>query len=618
MGPDQLAEDLPGRAFPLGRMLLLLASVLLTVLCVGWVFHLSHYGIDLTDESFYLVSMANPFIYSVSVTQFGFIYHPLYVLVDGDIAALRQANVLITFGLSCALGYVFLVKEVDGQVLGAKEKVVLSAGLATTALMASVFAGLWLPTPSYNSLTFQSLLIAGIGLLLAEDRIDSGSVAGWILIGIGGWLTFMAKPTSAAVLMLCSSVYLIAARKFSFRWVAVSAGLAVGLTISFGVLIDGSLTAFFGRLHGGVNVAKMLESGHSIWNVLRIDDFLLGSKIRSLLINASLLFFVAAFLAKSKNDRLRGLGVALSIGFVAAACLIMLDWWPDVLGYGHFHGLLLLSIPYAAVILLAVAYRSKGVGLVLRERWPFVLVFSMLPYVYAIGTSNNYWVLSSQAGIFWVLVGLVFLRPLLQGRQIASSFLVLCLAVQLVVVAVVQAAVERPYRQPQPLRQQNYPIAIGGVNSQLFVPEGFGQYLTSVGDLAKQAGFKTGTPMIDLSGVSPGVPYFLGAMSVGQAWVIGGYPGSNRLAMEMQKMAACRDLAAAWLLVEPDGVARISPEILLKFGANLAADYTMVGAFKTAEGVSGYKNQRLQQLFKPHRPLDAAIEACVAARGGGP
>lgn len=616
MGPDLSAKDLPGKGVPLGQLLLLLASGLLTVLCVGWVLYLSHYGIDLTDESFYLVSMANPFIYSVSSTQFGFVYHPLYVLLGGDIAALRQANVLITYGLSFVLGYAFLLKEFDGQVLGIKERVVLSAGLATTALATSVFAGLWLPTPSYNSLTLQSLLIAGIGLLLAEDRTDSSSVAGWILIGVGGWLTFLAKPTSAAMLMLCSGVYLIAAGKFSFRWVAVSAGLAAGLTISFGILIDGSLTAFIGRLQGGVDVGKMLEGGHTIWNILRVDEFQLRGKIKAFLINATLVFFAAAFLVKSKINVLRGLGVALSITFVAAACLLMLDWWPDVLGYGHLHGLLLWSIPYAAAILLGVTYRSQGVGLVLRERWPFVLVFLVLPYAYAIGTSNNYWVLSSQAGIFWVLAGLVFLRPLRPGRQIASSFLVLCLAVQLVVVAVVQAAVERPYRQPQPLRQQSYPVAIGGANSQLLVPEGFGRYLKAVGDLAKQAGFKAGTPMIDLSGVSPGVPYFLGALSVGQAWVIGGYSGSSRLAMEMQKQVACRDLAAAWLLVEPDGVARISPEILLKFGANLATDYTMVGAFETAVGASGYKNQRVQQLFKPHRSMDAAIEACVEVREG--
>jgi len=35
---------------------------------------------------------SNPFICDFSTTQFGFIYHPLYVLLGGDIATLRQAT----------------------------------------------------------------------------------------------------------------------------------------------------------------------------------------------------------------------------------------------------------------------------------------------------------------------------------------------------------------------------------------------------------------------------------------------------------------------------------------------------------------------------------------------
>ena len=613
MDSDQPLKNLGNRQTKL-QLLLLLVCALLTVFSLGWVLYLSHYGLDLTDESFYLVSIANPFIYSVSATQFGFVYHPLYVLLDGNIASLRQANVLITFGLTFVLGYAFLLKEFDEQALDIKERLVLSAGLASTALTTLVFAGLWLPTPSYNTLTLQSLLIAGIGLLLAEDRSDSISLIGWILIAIGGWLTFLAKPTSAAFLMLCSIFYLSAAGKFSVRWVAFSTGIAAALTLSFGILIDGSLETFWGRLYGGLEVSKTLEAGYANWNIFRIDELQLGEKINTFLINGTLLFFASAFFVSSKNNWLKGLGATVAIAFFLAACVLMLGWWPDVLGYGLFHGLLLCSIPYAAVILLFVTFRTAGVGVVLREHWPFVLTFLMIPYAYAFGTSNNYWVLSSQAGIFWLLAGFACLRPFRSDRQIASIFLVLCVSVQLVVVAVVQAAVERPYRQPVSLRNQNFLIELRNVNSRLFVSEELGRYLTTVGDLATKAEFKTGTPMIDLSGVTPGIPYFLGGLSVGQAWVIGGYTGSNRLAIEMQKKVPCRDLAVAWLLVEPKGEASISPEILQKFGANLQTDYTLVGSFETSPGASGYSNQRMQQLFKPLRSIDAAIEACVATR----
>lgn len=67
-----------------------------TVFMLFFVFLYSRYGFDFTDESYYLSWIANPFDYAASATQFGFIYHPLYVLLDGNIAALRQANILIT------------------------------------------------------------------------------------------------------------------------------------------------------------------------------------------------------------------------------------------------------------------------------------------------------------------------------------------------------------------------------------------------------------------------------------------------------------------------------------------------------------------------------------------
>lgn len=38
------------------------------------------HGFDFTDESYYLFWISNPFQYDWSVTQFGFVYHPLYRL----------------------------------------------------------------------------------------------------------------------------------------------------------------------------------------------------------------------------------------------------------------------------------------------------------------------------------------------------------------------------------------------------------------------------------------------------------------------------------------------------------------------------------------------------------
>jgi hypothetical protein len=86
---------------------ILAIAAIVTLSTLVWLLVYSRYGIDLTDESYYLIWMSNPWIYPVSASQFGFIYHPLYLLFRGDIILLRQANILITFGLSWVLCMLF-------------------------------------------------------------------------------------------------------------------------------------------------------------------------------------------------------------------------------------------------------------------------------------------------------------------------------------------------------------------------------------------------------------------------------------------------------------------------------------------------------------------------------
>ena len=116
--------------------------------------------------------------------------------------------------------------------------------------------------------------------------------------------------------------------------------------------------------------------------------------------------------------------------------------------------------------------------------------------------------------------------------------------------------------------------------------------------------------MIDLSGQSPGILYALHAESIGQAWTIGGYPGSLKLATAALRRVSCDKVATAWLLVEPKGPRSIPDELLSNFGANLAEDYDSVATWRTAEGAGGYQGQRIQMLLKPTRSKSIAVQAC--------
>ena len=249
---------------------MLTVSAICTFFVLGWVLWSCRYGIDFADEGFYLVWISNPSKYSTSITQFGFIYHPLYALLDGSIAALRQFNILITFSLAWALSNFFLKSVLGKQTLERAPRYIIAAAFSTASL---VFLRLWLPTPSYNWLAFQALLVSAIGLLLADKKASTESFAGWLLLGVGGWLAFMAKPTTAVALGLCSGLYLLASGKLNARLLATSLLTAFGLLFLSALIIDGSIINFIDRLKEGMKLAELLGAGHKFSQLFRLDDF---------------------------------------------------------------------------------------------------------------------------------------------------------------------------------------------------------------------------------------------------------------------------------------------------------------------------------------------------------
>ena len=601
-------------ATSLAQRIILSVSAAGSVLMLGWMLWYSRYGFDFTDEGFYLVWMANPFNYSLSATQFGFIYHPLYEFLAGNIAAIRQANILITFGLTWTLGNVFLGTVFVTQSLDRTPRFIISGAVATGAAASHVFSGMWVATPNYNSLTLQSLLITATGLLLAGKYVDRKSIVGWLLIGIGGWLAFMAKPTTAVALGLCTGFYLLFAGRFSLRLLGISVAIAAGLIVLSAFAIDRSIIAFVDRLKGGAEMYHMLSTDHEAGQMFRVDSFYFGERGKLLLVTCMAAFFSASYFSQATIKVLVYGSNMLSIVFALTGLTIALGFAQQVFYIDKFQGLLIWSVPFAAALAGFSLYRFKGLFQISRTQWVLALTFMALPYAYAFGTGVNYWVSGELAGIFWVLAGLVLLAPIALKRNIISILLPLGMAVQMITVALIQSGIESPYRQPQPLRDNDYKIEVGRPGSTLILSKGFGQYLEEAVGVAKKAGFKQGTPMIDLTGQSPGMLYAMGASNIGQPWTVGGYPGSDSLAVAMLNKVTCQKIATAWILIEPDGPRKISPHILSSFGVNVATDFEIVGTFKTSEGAGGYKDARVQQLLKPVRSMVDATTACSAGR----
>ena len=127
-------------------------------------------------------------------------------------------------------------------------------------------------------------------------------------------------------------------------------------------------------------------------------------------------------------------------------------------------------------------------------------------------------------------------------------------------------------------------------------------YIYTAKSKAHQAGFEKGDPVIDLSGQSPGLLFAIGANNVGRPWLIGGYPGSFDYVTLSLGRVGCKELAAAWLLTEPDGPRSISSDVIKSYGGDLSSDYHLAGSWMTSEGAGGYEKRRMQNLYKPSRP----------------
>ncbi len=587
-------------------------SVVASLSLLGWVMLRCRSGFDFTDEGFYLNWISNPWNYRSSVTQFGFVYHPLYRLVGGDIVLLRQANVLILFILGWVL-CVALLRSIFIQwdSIGASRR----AGAVGAALVAGTgslsFFDLWLPTPSYNSLTFESLMLAATGALLAGRELSKPSFAGWILVGIGGGFAFLAKPTSAAMLGCMVAVYLAAAGKFRLRGLSISIAVAILFLVVSALAIDGSLFGFVRRVVDGMNMGNRLLAGHKLIDIFHWDEISLSDEQKSNFIYLLIVAFVATILGFLANGLARFGAALITIVISALTIATIAGFLSPKISYEPFQPVQLSAVSFG-IALAAMMFPARTYRRLSRDSVALIVFFAVLPYTYAFGTGNNYWSAGARAGLFWFLAGFVVCAEFAAANAAWPKLLPAAGVALVVSTGVLYSAMENPYRQTQPLRLQTSAVDITPGKSRLFLPEETAAYIRELHQLSAANGFRAGDPALDLTGVSPGSLYVMGARPLGVAWTPAGYPGSTDFLTTALDDEACEAIAASWILTEPGAPDSFSPDILQWFGINISTDYLNTGSINSARSFA--PQQFEQRLLKPVRSPDVARQACENTR----
>jgi hypothetical protein len=572
-------------------------------------------GFEFTDEGLYALSMANPWANSASLTQFGFIYHPLYNLAHGSISIIRMTSYLITFCLAWILCIAFYLEVCRRR--GTTQQdwfflICVSAAVASSSLLVSDFE--LAQSPSYNTLTIQSMLFGMIGVVFAESDRQVRRVFGHILIGASLWLISMAKPSSALLFGLVGIVYFLVISKFRLKLLAVSAVVAIFLLLFSVYAIDGSVSGFVARIKTGLAMRGIIGgapqvgiSANTLFTIWRWEPFPLEGRHLELLLLFAGVNAAVILSSASANKFLRGVGLIVSVTCAFATISIFIHGYswnrPD-----RYDGLIMLALPLSCVFAAAI---TNGLRFLTRHDLAFAIVLLVLPFIYAFGTDRPYWLNAQGAMFFWFLSGTVLVSVFKTRAGLLRALLTMSSTAALMTAVFVAANLEYPMRQTVPLRLDDKNVIIGE-SSQLRVAGDTAAYIEGLQQLARIGAFRSGTPIIDLSGHSPGAVYTLNGNAPGAMWLPGGYTGSRDYAVAALDLATCDQLAQAWIIIEPSGPGPISPDILERYGIDVEHDYQDLGIAETP--IAPFPISYAQHLLKPRRTIDESRAVCELKR----
>lgn len=587
---------------------------IVTALSYSLIYILFGYGVDITDEGFYLAMISTPNSYPETTSHFGYILNLFWRGVDGDVVLFRQLNSIVIFFLAWVL--LFSINVKNKKCLSLPELALISTIFAFSVFSYFIY---WIATPSYNSLNLVSLLLVSIGVVLAGYKRSYVINMGYLMIGLGSFLCFVTKPTSAAALGVFLLFWFLYKLKNSLNRNSIYLGLFISLSCSASLMLChsyfnfGSLLNVVDNLILGLENGKLLlgENWSSFSNILWKGNLDLSSAFSSIL--AVSFIFSGLFLLRitRANKYLYKSQVTLIFITIFVVVLIVLSSYffyefNPLSTFNNDDKFLITWLPIFLIVIVLLFLNLIKHGFC--ERVAQTLLLLAMPYIYTIGTASEYYVWISATPIF----GFAAISSLISINSNSQKYRVLPLIFLGAFVVgltslIVGSAVKSPYRQismPQFLDEENsFTEVSDGRLKGLKLNTDLENHLKKLSTAAKQNGFIENTPVIDMTGASPGVLFAIEAKNLGVAWLLGGYPGSEHYAINILSRASKEDLDRAWLLLENNSEWRrqLPESVLESLGKNIKNDYILVVKSILPEGIGGRSSTSEQSLYKPKK-----------------
>jgi hypothetical protein len=482
-------------------------------------------GIDLTDESYYIVASLYPKQYLVTSTDFQLITGPLLAVVH-HVWALRLIDLVALLGASILFATAFLKTSpaLFGIHFRGYDRLAVGATIVAGALLPSVYTE---QTPGYDQLTFWILLCNSSLLLMLAARTFPRRVepAVWAMVGVLVWLQVLVKwpAVVAALPLLALALWRTGTRPRNMLMCAlfVISGFALALIVTdifvpVATLLDGlrkggTVTTTYQRHGIGYLLGQyLLQLRHLTATMVRAYWYLLSAAVVGVVL-----------CAVKRSARLMALVLAGGLCLVTPVLILIGRARGGVAPY--------LSIVARSSVLPAYVAFAVVAGVtahIARRRFTvnrkvlFTCSLLLMPFLSAIGTDNYIWTNALFAATPWVAAALVLThdafgavaRYPLRGLAFAFSTLIAFTAVD--------GTWSNPYRQA-PLSQDTITVTIPGPLSGLRVDPDTNSFLEAVRAQVLASSSGHDSTMVQWAEV-PGALVAAGLMQPYRVWVLPG------------------------------------------------------------------------------------------------
>ncbi len=541
------------------------------------------HGFDITDDSFYLLNARFPESINQAVSHFFFYTHYLYAWGDFDIARFRYSGALL-LGLVAvfyARSWVQAQAALDARHAASSDSGWVSFLLLVIACLYFYFWR-WYPSPSYNWLNLIACLLFCCGALrYAQAQTRGVMLAAGVLIGLAGFLAFMAKPPAAAVLAIIALGWFVFVNRERRSWLfalAAAGSCALLFGVHVFVIFDGP-ASYLNYLGAGLGHTNEIGDNHS---ASRIIDRLTTFWLDSLGIGLGVLLLLGLGFAIDWRSR----GLASHDGFAGRTRWLLGTLL--IIGAAAFYGEIHEDKEKLARIVAIVNFTLIGLCIIksmlwldaaysaqLRDTAKYFVLNIALAMAFVCGTDISPAMMTTAAMAFLAANLLLATRLLCVAAPGVNADNWATLFLLPVLLWGVIEELRYPYRLAAPLYAQNEALAIDG--GTIYVDAATREYVTLLRQYTLEQGFDSRYELlVDITGHSPGASLLIGSRPPGRAWLLGGKEGSDDVA-QLALADALADGFPPWVLEAPGGKRALGEAVLTNNGVAFPRRYKLVG-----------------------------------------